>query len=522
MRIGIIILCLIALFSCKRKEPTTWNIDLVSPIIKSSLTIDDLLPDSVRNTNPDSSINLNYTYTVDALDGQNIVNLANDTLSQFISFPFPNAVSFDAGNQFANNTVPSTFQYGDARITELKINNGTIEVFITNDIESDIITTFSILKSSDNNGNVFTKTVRIPAANNGLKGVFQSEFMLNSFTFDLTDDGTDYNTIVTATTAILDPNGNGANISSQDSLSINYILKDLSPNALKGYLGDEFIQESGQEANFDVFDRIASGSFDIDDISVDLKVSNYVGADLQLKLLNLDAINSNTASTLSLNHPVINQQLNLNRGTFNWMGITPAVKTFNLTPLNSNIDLMIESMPNKLGYGFELQINPLGNVSNGTDFLFFKNTLELALSVYMPLRFIANDLVLVDTTTLNFNSENNPIKNGTFTLFAENGFPFDADVQVYILDNNNQVIDSIMDNTFIASGTVDAQDKVISSSKNTLSSSLTAEKIALLEQNNKVVVKSKFNTVGANHVTLYDHYKLDIKLIGDINYEASI
>ena len=58
------------------------------------------------------------------------------------------------------------------------------------------------------------------------------------------------------------------------------------------------------------------------------------------------------------------------------------------------------------------------------------------MAVDFPLSLIATDLVLVDTTTLTLNAENNPIKNGSLTLFAENGFPFDADIQIYILDKN--------------------------------------------------------------------------------------
>ncbi|MFT6152200.1 MAG: hypothetical protein ACJAY9_001600, partial [Flavobacteriales bacterium] len=37
-----ITLTLILLFNCKRKEDTSWDIDVLSPVVKTTLTIDDL------------------------------------------------------------------------------------------------------------------------------------------------------------------------------------------------------------------------------------------------------------------------------------------------------------------------------------------------------------------------------------------------------------------------------------------------------------------------------------------------
>ena len=57
----ILAICLIVFifFSCRKDfERPNWDVYLLAPLIKTTLTLEDLLPDSIIQTNPDTSIKL--------------------------------------------------------------------------------------------------------------------------------------------------------------------------------------------------------------------------------------------------------------------------------------------------------------------------------------------------------------------------------------------------------------------------------------------------------------------------------
>ena len=48
-------LLLFVLFGCRRDvEKANWDVDALAPLIKTSLNLEDLLPDSILQTNPES------------------------------------------------------------------------------------------------------------------------------------------------------------------------------------------------------------------------------------------------------------------------------------------------------------------------------------------------------------------------------------------------------------------------------------------------------------------------------------
>ena len=81
------------------------------------------------------------------------------------------------------------------------------------------------------------------------------------------------------------------------------------------------------------------------------------------------------------------------------------------------------------------------------------------------------------------------------TLFANNGFPFDAKLQVYLLDEHNAVKDSIFGyaNT-IVEAPINGSLRAIGKKLTKISVPISSEKMNLLYDTKKVVMKVKFNT----------------------------
>ena len=135
---------------------------------------------------------------------------------------------------------------------------------------------------------------------------------------------------------------------------------------------------------------------------------------------------------------------------------------------------------------------------------------------------MANNLTLIDTVSLNINTDDNPINSSVFTLVANNGFPFDADAQIYILNNSNTIIDSLFTNSLILSAQTYVNNYVTNNTQTKIEAVVSQQKMQLINTNPKMIVKAIFNTNSVTHVNIYKHYKLDLTLVADMNYTVRI
>ena len=119
------------------------------------------------------------------------------------------------------------------------------------------------------------------------------------------------------------------------------------------------------------------------------------------------------------------------------------------------------------------------------------------------------------------NKDENAVKYGDLTVYVSNGFPLDAKIQLYIMDKNNVIIDSIAQNGHLLSAQVDVNNIVVNPTKSTLKFNIPRYKMALLEKNSRVLLKVKLNTNNAPHTTIYKDYKMEIQLVGDFNLDVS-
>ncbi|MBC8047754.1 MAG: hypothetical protein H7Y00_13235 [Fimbriimonadaceae bacterium] len=67
--------------SCKKGFDTGWETDIITPILHGTLTIDDLLPDSIREVNADNSVDLVYQNTIFDLKITDLVDVPDTTVS---------------------------------------------------------------------------------------------------------------------------------------------------------------------------------------------------------------------------------------------------------------------------------------------------------------------------------------------------------------------------------------------------------------------------------------------------------
>ena len=116
------------------------------------------------------------------------------------------------------------------------------------------------------------------------------------------------------------------------------------------------------------------------------------------------------------------------------------------------------------------------------------------------------------------------IHDGTLTLFANNGFPFDASIQLYLLNETSGAIDSIFGyaNT-IVEAPINSALRVTSKKLTKITIPITEAKMNLLYSTKKVVLKIRFNTSSQpQYIKIYSEYAIDVKLVGDFNYTVQL
>lgn len=219
----------------------------------------------------------------------------------------------------------------------------------------------------------------------------------------------------------------------------------------------------------------------------------------------------------NLNHTIIGSSLNIMRATESNNPNNPVYpKHYSYDISNSNLDQMLEIMPDSFLFHLSGILNPLGNISSGNDFIYFDKGVESKIKLEIPFNFSINNLVIENTSSFSFNEES--VLGGTLNIYLENKFPFDLDLQFYLMNEQDQLIDSLFhQSTTIMHGfTV---NRIITGAAPTiLKVNLTKNLLNKLSQTKNILIKARVNSDQNQTHQLYSHYGLDIKIVGDFDY----
>jgi len=140
------------------------------------------------------------------------------------------------------------------------------------------------------------------------------------------------------------------------------------------------------------------------------------------------------------------------------------------------------------------------------------------------LSLIATNLFLSDTA--NYNLTNDDIKNvngGNLNLYIDNDFPIESKVQLFLLDENNNVFDSLLINNQDVLPADLIQNSIYTQQKRTkIVIPVTVAKLQEIVNSSKMLINVSFNTKPDNtYVKIYDFYKMNFKIVADFNYSIN-
>ncbi|PKP23198.1 MAG: hypothetical protein CVU05_00530 [Bacteroidetes bacterium HGW-Bacteroidetes-21] len=324
----------------------------------------------------------------------------------------------------------------------------------------------------------------------------------------------------------IDSSGNFINLSQSDFVSAQCSFQHIKPAYIKGYFGNMQKDTTGV-TTFDLFPDIDIDGASFAQARLFLSVENQIGASAAMHINTLRAINTqNGQSALLSGLAATNPFMVTSASDPNSLAIpvTPTMNVLELNEQNSNIQQLVSVLPNTLEYNIGFELNPGQNPpapNTGTDFAYDNAHLSCYLNTEIPLNLSFTNLQIHDTAISDLQSLNTEnINYGNLVLYSYNLFPFDAVVNLYFLDSNQVLIDSLSASPILVNAGIPSQNgKVLTPYVTKSVVPFNSIRLENLKQTRKIKVTGKFNSAPpSQHVQVYNDYFIEFKLVGDFNY----
>ena len=512
----ILLLPLVLLSACRKSPEASWEISAYGPLLKTSLTVRSIVPDSMLLADADDLLWLVHRFSFYDFSFDELVNIP-DTISHAYLPPL-GGVTLNPGQLFYDLTDNTSLNLGDAQLSRLDIRSGYVVVQVYSTITQPSDVTYRI-PCATRDGQYFEMKETVPAAT-ASQAVFHTiKVDISGYSIDMKGpSGLSYNILTNRTLARLSADANPVTLTDNDKFIFYIRFEDMVVQYARGYFGSNDYSFGPDTSDVSFFDMVSSGTFDLEQATMSLEVENRYGADLRAAFDQLTSINSMTGQTVDLNCPVIGQILNISRASE--YGGSPVVASSYIYPFDhSNLADLIDNMPDQLAYKVRIYSNPLGNISAGNDFVYYGNYLSAWLNMEIPLSLKTNNLTLRDTLDIFPGNDPGTLSTAVFRLYADNGFPFSAQIQFYLLDTLGNVTDSLLTGQTIQAPDLDANYRVVEPRRTEFLVEVPQPRLKSFFNTRRIAVQAVFNTNGAGHyVKIYSHYKLDLKLVGDVRY----
>ncbi|HYG51211.1 MAG TPA: hypothetical protein VD905_09930 [Flavobacteriales bacterium] len=513
-------LLVLALTSCRREFKTpAWETNLNAPLISSDIGIEDLIPDSLIQVNADNSINLVFDEVLFSYGIDTLLGVADSTIKDSLFSIVP--TTFSSGATLYSDYDNNTIQANGAELTQLNLKEGFIDYEVQSMVQDTTIVTYSITTGTIG-GSPISLTVTIPPGSPSSPSIVTGTLDLAGAVMDLTGPLHDsYNTYQTFLSAKLAPGITGVSVPSATVLvRLKADFHGLKPSYIRGYFGNFTSNEPLQSYSLNFLNNVGSPALDLSQVDAKLKITNGMGADVRVHLDTLLGYKTTSGSSVLLSHSFIGQMLNFNRATDLGWYADPYVYEVNLNSSNSNIESLIELLPDVIKYKIGLELNPLGNVSAHTDFIYNNSKVELALNMNIPLNLIASQLKLSDTVNFDLGKYdgNGKILRGRVKFNVANGLPLKSTLRVQLLDENNMVIGNLLGPTAINGNVTSTALTSGSNSYQTVYADLTDDNILTAYRAKKLVIYTEFETTPAGtFVSIYNtqRFKTQISILAD-------
>lgn len=333
-------------------------------------------------------------------------------------------------------------------LKETRIKSGKARIILYSTLQDSVRFSYSLPGAIKNGVPLKAFKVLDPAPPGGSSRFIRDED-LSGYTWDLSGQNQDsFNLAFNEVIGSVDSTGVMKTFSVNDSIYIELGFLDLRPEYARGYLRDTTLFAGPSLINLDFFNRIKSGKLLLDQASLSIDFENKVGVDLEFKLNEFNSLNKKNNQSIALSSSEINKPIFIPRATDQngQLPINASYTSIKLDENNSNLTDFINNLPDQISYALQLKANPLGNVSNHRDFIYENEFMNLNMNLELPLILKSQGLTICDTLEMDLKKGDlSGIQSGNLHTFFNNGFPFDIKAQLFVLDQNSVIIDTLLD-----------------------------------------------------------------------------
>ena len=428
--------------------------------------------------------------------------------------------TYDVVADEGNAILPEQFLYTDTgiykveedtlQITRLTISDGVFDMSVFTNFSEDVELEV-VFPAARKDGD----TLRYHYAVTG--GTMEDSLFLGGASFDLSTDPTQpFNAIPYRYAVTMKKSGGYVDFSDGDIFHFHYQLRKLRLEYAEGYFGDEefsFDSDTIETGLDDLFSHIR-GTLSLTDPQVRITYSNGFGIPVEIytDVTGVDGDGREQA----LNAPPMRMAYPATRDD------PPAEGALAYTRDNSDIVEMIELRPLTFIYSGSARMNPDG-FQGWDNFIAASASLVVGLEVEVPLEFRMQDLILQDTLANSFEAEGNDTADFSLKdldylilhLGADNGFPLDLSIRMYLYDSLTHVVkDSILFGKIVEAAPVDDHGRVTETVQTQQHVKIEGSQLAALEEVNALILSVTFNTSdgGSKSVKIYTDYTLGFRM----------
>lgn len=498
--LGFLNSCDYSYFDIDKPPDYIYSPVFVVPLVNSSLTISDLIPEEDQDligVGDDNLVSLFYRdHLLSASGGLFFVLPGMQRPANFSATP---------PGKNTTQTITRTFTFStgnDDRLDSIVFKRGEWSVqvsapgLVADGYQASV--TGTIPGSYNQAGQPFTFVVNANAT---------AQKSMEGYTIPFYSSGSAHNQFDVHYQVEFSGAGSPNNAPYTFSLAQN--LSGMRLEKMFGFLAPRTLNLGGMGIDIGIFSNDSEGNISFEDPKVRIIALNSFGFNIDLVTNELYLENEDNLLNLT-GFP--------NPWTINGPGLSQqgqeVITNFVLNRSNSNVHQGVEFYPEILYASFIAQLNP----TQARGFVLDQSQLDITVEMELPLFGTANGFSLKDTIELSRNDSITEIEWVELVIDVVNGFPLDLFLQVEFTDSFYNVdmvlFEGVDDFNLIASGQVNAQGNVIAPErKNTRIILDEAQTLAFLNSQN-MILSARMLTAnqGGTPVKIYDNQKLDVRI----------
>ena len=468
-------------------EVENWQPEVATALVNTTVSIQDLLDnsdaDGYLRIDEDNFMTLVYQSEVFSVAGAEVVTMPNFTIPMF-----------DTSMVIPYGMIDTPFD-----IDFFSIKSGTLDFTFDSPYAEDMEVMIEVRNLTQNGTKLqFTKSAEfLGSSPTNVSGSMD----LSGYIMDFVNDEIEVRYVAT--------NAMGERKYLQNA---ELTFHDFEYNFAQGYFAQHEFDLPSDSIIIGLFDDAVGGSVYLEDPKIKLVIHNSFGIPIQLTTENLEA---ETADNQTLNvQTVLNQGVLFNYPTAFEVGQS-MVTNIEINADNSNLSEILASNPQKLNYKLNAISNPDDDASI-KGFVMDTSRFDVDVEVELPIYLSASNFAIEKVNDFDA-SIFEDLESAEFKLITENGLPVEAGVQVYFLDENSMVLDSLFDNvnaTLIPAALVDSEGKVTTFSKGEDHIEIGGERLENFSNATQISIKGLVSTAeaGAVAVRFYTDYEMNFKL----------